>query len=174
MQRKLLAGLVVAASLAVAMPARAQAVGQGYMDIGPVVGFGGLDGGAGSLIGGRLEKVIMPLDNFGGGLLGIQVGFGHYSWSYQTVSASTTVIAATANYHFKISNDKLDAFIGLGLGDAFASCSYSGINCPGLSTGIYPVARAGIRYFVQEKIALYGDVGAGTGSLNVGAMFKLK
>ncbi|MGH7696545.1 MAG: hypothetical protein ACRENH_16275 [Gemmatimonadaceae bacterium] len=40
-------------------------------------------------------------------------------------------------------------------------------------SGIYVVGRLGMRYFMSDKMALYGDVGAGAAALNVGLTFRL-
>ena len=71
-------------------------------------------------------------------------------------------------------------FGGAGLGYNIISCSYDG---PGGSLGdlcedgsIYFIVRAGGRYFFKEdgKIALYGEVGTGASSINVGLTFRIK
>jgi hypothetical protein len=174
MLRKLLAGLAVVGFMASA-PAQAQ-IAAGYLDIGPTIGLGGI-GDAGMSIGGRFEKIIKPLESLGGGLLGIQAGFQYYSYDFgfgSSYSVKYIPIGATANYHFKVANDKIDPFLGLGLGFEVVSCDYDGPGDCSFSSGIYFIGRAGIRYFFKENMSLYGDVGAGGAALNVGLMFKLK
>jgi hypothetical protein len=39
---------------------------------------------------------------------------------------------------------------------------------------IYFIVRAGGRYFLSDKTAIYGDVGAGASALNIGLTFKIK
>lgn len=166
-----------------AQPAAAQAKGGppmfnvGYTDIGPVVGLGGL-GGASVSIGARLEHAIKTLPDLGNGILGIEAGFDYWSWSGGTGLGSYSwkyiPIGVTANYHFKLDNPKLDPFLGAGLGYQIITCS-----APGLPSGycsnsaIYFIGRAGARYFFSPKMALYGDVGAGAATLNVGLVFKM-
>lgn len=175
MMRKVSVGLMVLASAAVlARPAAAQGYGAGYMDIGPTVGFGSV-GSASMAFGGRFEKALKPLPSLGNGMLGIQVGLTYYSWSDAFFSYKYIPIGVTANYHFKLSDPKIDPFLGLGLGYEYVSCSYAGqgnLGCAG--SAIYFIGRAGIRYFFAPKMALYGDVGAGGAAFNVGIMFKLK
>ena len=151
----------------------------GYTDIGPTVGLGGLNGASASF-GGRFEHAIKPLPDLGNGMLGIQVGAEYYSWSASYVgygwSYKYIPIGVTANYHFKLDEPKIDPFVGLGLGYNVVSCSGTGafgnIDC-GYSSGLYAIARAGARYFFSPSMALYGDVGAGGATLNVGLMFKI-
>lgn len=175
MLRKFSAGLLVLAFAAVVpRPAAAQGFGEGYLDIGPTLGLGGL-GSASTAFGARIEKAIKPLESLGGGMLGIQVGLTYYTWSSSFYSYKYIPIGATANYHFKVSDEKIDPFVGLGLGYQVVSCDWKGFGADLCDdSAIYFVGRAGIRYFMSEKMALYGDVGAGGATLNVGLMFKLK
>ena len=146
----------------------------GYTDIGPTIGLGGLSGASASF-GGRFEHAIKALPDLGGGILGIQVGAEYYSWSSSFYSVKFIPIGVTANYHFKLDEPKIDPFVGLGLGYDVESCSYPGvtnIGC-GYSSGVYFIGRAGVRYFFAPNMALYGDVGAGGATLNIGLMFKL-
>jgi len=111
-------------------------------------------------------------------MLGIQAAFDYYSWSggtgLGTYSWKYIPIGVTANYHFKVSEPKLDPFLGLGLGYQYITC-----DAPGLGSGycssssIYFIGRAGARYFFSPKMAVYGDAGAGGATLNLGVMFKL-
>ena len=152
----------------------------GYTDVGPVLGLGSV-GGANMAIGGRFEHALQTLPSMGNGILGIEVGADYYSWSYAAFSYSWSVkylpIGVTANYHFKVTEPKLDPFVGLGLGYDVVSCSFSGPNSAGngcgYDSGIYLIARGGLRYFLSPAMALYGDVGAGAATLNVGLMFKM-
>jgi len=151
----------------------------GYTDIGPVLGLGSV-GGANMAIGGRFEHALQNLPSMGNGILGIEVGADYYSWSYAAFAYSWSVkylpIGVTANYHFRVTEPKLDPFVGLGLGYDVVSCSFSGpsnANGCGYDSGIYLIARGGLRYFLSPGMALYGDVGAGAATLNVGLTFKL-
>jgi hypothetical protein len=149
-----------------------RAFGMGYTDLGPTVGLGGLNG-AGLSIGGRFEKAIKRLPNLGDGTLGIQVSADYYKYSAVFAAVdygfSYIPIGATANYHVKVSGGKFDPFFGLGLGYSIVSTSYAG----SFSSGIYFIGRAGLRYFMSNGIALYGDVGAGAATLNAGLMFRM-
>jgi len=184
--RKAAAFLTAIACVAVtANPAAAQAKSSGgsfstgYTDIGPTVGLGGLNGASASF-GGRFEHAIKPLPDLGNGMLGIQVAAEYYSWSANYVgygwSYKYIPIGVTANYHFKLDEPKIDPFVGAGLGYNVVSCDGTGafgsVSC-GYSSGIYFIGRAGARYFFSPNMSLYGDVGAGGATLNVGIMFKI-
>jgi hypothetical protein len=146
------------------------------MDVGAVIGIGGI-GSASASFGGRFEKIFKELPDLGGGLLGIGVSADYYSYSYFGYSVSWIPIGATANYHFKLDNKKFDPFLGAGLGFQLVSCSGSGtlgnLGC-GYSSGVYFIGRAGARYFLTDKLAAYADVGAGAATVNLGITFKLK
>jgi hypothetical protein len=172
-------GMVALGSVVSATVAPAQSgVGVGYTDVGAVIGLGGI-GGASISLGGRFEKVIKALPDMGDGLLGIQVSADWWSWDYNyfggnNANVSYIPIGVTANYHFRTENRKLDPCVGAGLGYEIvnASCVVSGDYCD--SSEIYVIAKAGLRYFTSESLALYGDVGAGAATLNLGVMFRMK
>jgi hypothetical protein len=161
--------------------AQGEGIGLGYTDIGPVVGLGGI-GGASLAIGGRFERVFKALPDLGDGLLGIQVGVDWWSWDYGFIGGSSSIsyipIGVTANYHFKMENKKIDPFLGAGLGYQIvsASCVYQGIDyCSGTyGSALYFIAKAGIRYWISQALALYADAGAGAATLNAGVMFRMK
>jgi hypothetical protein len=162
------------------LPSKAQAqLPKGYTDIGVVAGLGNI-GDAGIAPGLRFERIIKDLPEFGGGTLGIGVGVGYYSWSDRFGGSEWNVsylpISATGNYHFKLTNKKLDAFVGLGLGYQVVNCDFDGFGGVDLcdNSAVYFVGRAGGRYFLKENLAAYADVGAGDATINVGVTFKLR
>jgi len=167
----LLGGLALAA-----YPVSAQeGFNEKYMDIGPTIGLGGI-GNASVAFGGRFERAIKSLPDLNDGILGIMVGAEYYSYSFFDATWSFIPIGATANYHFKLENTKIDPFVGAGLGFSIFRCSFSGPLdnfCSG-SSELYFIGRAGARYFLNNKMALYADVGAGASTLNVGATFRLR
>lgn len=177
MMRRMVGTIAAVAALAVsAGNATAQnPFAPGYTDIGPTVGLGGI-GDAGLALGGRFERGIKALPDMGGGILGIMVSAEYYSWDNAFFKYSYIPVGVTANYHFKLQgNDKLDPFLGLGLGYEVISCDYRGSGLDDLcdDSAIYFIGRAGARYFYRPNLAFYGDVGAGAATLNVGVMFKI-
>lgn len=173
--------MFVAAAAVALLPVAASAQGtqivkKGYTDLGATVGLGGL-GEAGLSVGGRFERAIKDLPEFGNGTLGIGASAEVYSYDFGSNYTYRFIpIGVTANYHFNLSNKKLVPFLGLGLGYSILSCTYDGPAgfdvCP--NSDIYVIGRAGARYFVKDNLAVYGDVGAGAATLNVGVMFRLR
>lgn len=175
-----LAALVVAAALAPDVTlaqtngaSGKSSFGPGYTDIGPTLGLGGT-GEAGLALGGRFEHAFKRLPDFGNGTIGIQASLDY--WNYDNRFSNVDYgfryinLGVTANYHFDVkSNPKLDPFVGLGLGNASVSTDYAG----DYSSGVYFIGRAGLRYFMKPRLALYGDVGAGASTLNLGVTFGL-
>jgi hypothetical protein len=169
------------AAAVVALPSMASAqdrtLNVGYTDIGVVIGLGNI-GDAGIAIGGRFERIIRELPSLGTGTLGIQVAADMYSYDVPFGGSFRYIpIGATANYHFNLENKKIVPFVGLGLGYSILSCSYEdsffGVDlCP--NSGIYFIGKAGARYFLNDNLALYGDVGAGAATINLGVTFKLR
>lgn len=174
--RRSLAVAVAGMALIAAQSQQAGAqVALGYTDVGAVIGLGGING-ASAAFGGRFEKIFKKLPDLGDGLLGIGVSADVYSYDVGPGSVRYIPFGATANYHFKIDpKNKLDAFLGAGLGFQTISCSGfgTGTGC-GFSSGVYFIGRAGGRYFLKPNLALYADAGAGSAAISIGVTFKLK
>ena len=173
-----IAAMAVTAQSATAQAkASGGAFGVGYTDIGVVVGLGGV-GSASASFGGRFEHGFKTLPDLGNGILGFQVAADYYSWSggagLGSYSWKYIPIGATVNYHFKLDEPKIDPFVGAGLGYQIITCDAPGL--PGnycSNSAIYFIGRAGARYFFNPNMSLYGDVGAGGATLNLGVMFKI-
>lgn len=177
MNRNVLRGTVVVL-LSAATAATAAAQGDpmfklGYTDIGPVIGLGGI-GDAGLSFGARFERAIKSLPDMGGGTLGIEASVD--IWTYNSPFGTSAydfrwmAFGGTANYHFAVkSNPKVDPFLGAGLGFNTVSTDAGG----DYSSGIYFIGRAGIRYFLSSRLALYADAGAGASAINGGVTFKI-
>jgi hypothetical protein len=181
MIRRLGALVAVAAGVAfAAQPASAQAFKVGQTDIGPVIGLGGIHG-ANIAFGGRFERGFKQVPDLGNGIIGLMVGVDYYSWgdSFGGFGWNWTYIpiGATANYHFQLTdNDKLDPFVGLGLGYYVISCDYPGTGfdpCGGAST-LYFIGRVGGRYNFSERGAFYAEAGTGTALINAGFLLRLR
>lgn len=175
MSRVLQIAAIVAVLVSFAQPAAAQeGFRLGYTDVGATIGIGGL-GGASAAFGVRAEHAFRSVPDFGDGLIGIQAGIDYYSWGEFGFKWTYIPISATGNYHFKIENEKLDPFVGVGLGFSIVSCSFSGFDgtCNS-SSSLYFIGRAGARYFLSDQFAIYGDVGAGAAALNVGVTMRVK
>ncbi len=152
-------------------------VSKGYSDIGVVVGVGNI-GDANIAFGGRYENVFKRLPDFGNGLLGFHLSADVYTYgnnNNNNASIRVIPIGATMNYHFPIDPaNKVDLFLGAGLGFNTISCSGFGSGGCGRNSALYVIGRAGGRYFFSPRTALYADLGAGAATLNLGLTFKLK
>ena len=158
-----------------ALPVSGQ-VKRGYSDVGFVVGIGDV-GNASLAFGGRYENVFKTLPDLGNGLLGFSVSADVYTVSRSRERGNIRFIpvGATMNYHFRLDPaNKLDLFLGAGLGFRSVTCNDFGINDCGSSSGLYVIGRAGGRYFLKPNLALYGDLGPGASTLNLGLTFKLQ
>jgi hypothetical protein len=160
--------LVVMAVTATASFAQTSyAKGDNLLNVG--LGFGG---GFGLPIGVSFEHGVS--DKISVGAYGAyaskseSLGFyGDYKYSY-------LLLAARGSYHFDFNVDKLDPYVGLILGYNVASVKVpaSGIPASSGSAAIFG-GHAGARYYLSEKLAVFGEVGYGIGTLNVGVAFKL-
>jgi hypothetical protein len=168
--------LTLAASAAQAQSQRThEGFTQGYTDIGPVVGIGGL-GEASVSVGARFEYGIERVPDLGDGVVSFAASIDHYSFNQfcQGCGYSYTPIGATINYHVRLDDRRWDPFLGIGLGDYFVASPGNCPSCGSVNSGVYLIGRLGLRYFVQRNLALYADVGSGAGALHLGVMFKLK
>ena len=176
MIRKCLGIIVVAAAAGLSgQDAAAQGFVVGHTDVGPTVGLGGI-GEASLAFGVRFERGFRDVPELGDGVIGIQAGLDYYSYTVTIGEDNKWTyipIGATANYHFNLENDRIDPFLGLGLGYSILSCNYpgTGMDLCG-NSAVYLIGRAGIRYFI-ERLALYADVGAGAATINAGVMFQV-
>jgi len=88
-------------------------------------------------------------------------------------------IGVKGSYHFselfEIRDEKVDVYGGLSLG--YLISSYSGSGFAGYDDPYGSVFRLGIhigaRYFFNEKVAGYGELGYGIAPLSLGVTFKL-
>ena len=174
MRSKLHALTLSAALLVVAASPVAAQVRKGYSDIGFVLGIGDI-GNASLAFGGRYENVFKNLPDLGNGMLGFEVSADIYTVSRDRGNIRYIPVGATTNYHFRIDpSNKVDLFLGAGLGFRSISCSNFVESDCGSSSGLYLIGRAGGRYFLKPNLALYGDLGPGASTLNLGLMFKLQ
>lgn len=147
-------------------------IAKGYTDLGFVVGLGGI-AGASVALGGRFEHMINDLPDMGDGILGINVGVDWYHYSNFYGGWTYMPIGVTANYHFNMQeNKKFDPFIGFGLGDLIASAPSLCAGC-NYDSGLYFIGKVGMRYFVNNGMAIYADAGSGYGAIHVGLTWKL-
>jgi len=101
--------------------------------------------------------------------------FVNGEWSYSDI-----LIGAQGNYHFKLTNEKIDLWAGLVLAFDAGSVKYKGNNVNNILSpshgGLWLGLHGGGRYWVSQNFALSGRLGFGTlkyGSLEIGCDWKL-
>jgi hypothetical protein len=114
-----------------------------------------------------------------GGYVGWSMSkYGYSTWGNDDYYLTTDIIvAARGNYHF-IFHDKLDPYAGILVGVDIENSKWKGSGSdPGIdyvSTGVTGGAYVGARWFFNDNIAVYAEVGWLISVFNVGVTFKLK
>ncbi|MEJ2904269.1 outer membrane beta-barrel protein [Pedobacter panaciterrae] len=134
----------------------------------------GIGGGFGIPIGVSYEHGFTDRISGGGylGYAGKNESFGDSGkWKYTYVLA-----AARVSYHFRIKDEKFDPYLGAILGYNIASVKWQGEEAAPASASAGEVifgGHLGARYWLAEKIGIFGELGYGVGLLNLGVAFKL-
>ncbi|HEX9105741.1 MAG TPA: hypothetical protein VF832_00900, partial [Longimicrobiales bacterium] len=132
--------------------------------------LGGINGSL--ALGGELEHALARLPALGNGTLGLSAQAFYYHYApFPGMGVTAIPLGAAANYHFGLSERRLDPFLGLGVGYTRVSVSGSGLTVTE-GSGVFFWGRAGLRYFVKPGVALHADAGLGTATLNVGVMVR--
>jgi hypothetical protein len=104
----------------------------------------------------------------------ISVGgsFDYIKYSYLGFNeGSLLYFGARGSYHaaeiLKLTDDKFDPYVGLGLGYVSWPGSYSFGG-----SGIFFQGHLGVRYYFSEKLGGVAEVGAGASPLKIGVAFK--
>jgi hypothetical protein len=184
-----IAGIVVAAlpllgqarpATQAAAGAQAAPIGQfetGRIYAGPRVWIGNLNGAI--AIGAQAERGFTTAGQYGPGIIAGGVGIDYYTWDFDytfgNYNYSVIPLQAFSNYHFVIeSNKKLDPYVGLALVYSIVNASWegSGIAAEAEANNLTFAGQGGVRYFLNEKVALQAQVGFGYGTLGLGATWK--
>ena len=106
--------------------------------------------------------------------VGLAASFGYSTFHYSYYDYSPHVIhyddvntlqlSLSGNYHFHqwITNPRLDVYAGAGLAVDYQKYSYGNIppyRSPEYKAHIYPLVRAGARYYLDHTFGLYGEAG---------------
>jgi hypothetical protein len=83
---------------------------------------------------------------------------------------STTSLVGRAAYHFDFNIDKMDVYAGIGAGVNIPTGKYKTISTNSL---IQPNLFAGIRYYFTSEMAVYGELGYGASTINIGLVYRL-
>lgn len=146
--------------------------GRNYL--GPSIGFAFL--GSTPDFGVSYEYGLI-LQNFG--LVGIGGLFRYWGYSDVYWKYSNILIGAQGNYHFIISDSKLDPYVGLVLAYDAGSVSWNGPYGEHFASptygGMWLAAQGGARYWISPTISITGRIGFGTlgySGLDFGVDFK--
>jgi len=154
--------------------------------LGPSIGFSFL-GSAPQL--GINHEYSLGLDEFGleaEGKLGLGGIIRYWSYSENFVNVewdyTDILIGIQSNYHFYMSNDNIDPWLGVILAYDFGSSDFK-IKTAGFNIiddshgGFWLGANGGIRYWFKENMSINLRIGFGTlsyGALDLGFDYKIK
>lgn len=108
-----------------------------------------------------------------GGYLG-NTGYSYKSAGYKQ-TWNYTVVGVRSAYHYNgIENPKLDVYGGVMLSYNIASYKAEGYDGPNnFGGGLGFSGFVGGRYFFNQKLGIYAELGYGVSTLNAGVAFKL-
>lgn len=113
-----------------------------------------------------------------GGYLGWSTSKYAYNWDNIYYRYNTFIIAVRGNYHF-IFHEKLDPYAGIWFGAKIRTGGWHGEgshpdNWHSASSGATGGAYLGARWYFNDKIAVYAELGYLISFFNVGVTFKIK
>jgi hypothetical protein len=160
------------------LPSQAQDAGRG-INVNAGIGLGVYNAG-GIPIGASVEVGIKDNIAVGGffDYARYRRNFGGYKWNYNFL-----YFGGRASYHLGdllgelgLAEDKFDPYAGLSLGIKTASYNdNTGLDdyVSPYSTGVFLGAHVGSRYYFNEKIGAFAEVGYGVSALRLGLTVKL-
>ncbi|MBC8155615.1 MAG: hypothetical protein H7Z72_22230 [Bacteroidetes bacterium] len=167
--------LVLVLTLLVSSASFAQlAIDKGTKFINLGIGVGGGGGVGGVAFGGSLDFGVAPNIT-----VGAQVAYRSFDYGFTGFNGNVSYLylAARGSYHFNellnLSTDKADLYAGIGLG--YQNVSYSDSFGAGFNTfgsGIFVPLHLGGRYFFNEKLGGFVEVGDGIAPLLLGVTLK--
>lgn len=126
------------------------------------------------------EKSFSDIISVGGT---ISYAASKYSYNYvdafgnikiNDIKYTAIFLGARGSYHFALSNEKFDPYVGGGLGYVILTASNNEGYMGGAASGIGFTFYAGGRYYLAKKISLYSELGyASLSFLNVGISLKM-
>jgi opacity protein-like surface antigen len=115
------------------------------------------------------------------GVIGVGGWLGYTSYKYDYLGwgykYSNFIIGAMGSFHYPLV-DKLDTYVGIGLGYNIASAKEFG-TIPGgydynvSSGGVVFAGMVGARYYFTDKIAVFAQAGYGISYFTIGVCFRL-
>lgn len=160
MKKLLTFSFLLAVLLTTSFKGFSQAYKQGDNLVNATIGVGNGFGGLG--FGGSFEHGFSDIISAGGSVdyLGLGTSYG---------SGSLLYVAARGSFHageLLKAGDKLDPYIGLGLG--YLSWPGTGFG----TSGVFFQGHIGARYWFSNNLGGVAEVGAGAAALKVGLTFK--
>jgi len=146
--------------------------GTKFVNLG--IGVGGYGGASGIAFGAAADFGVAPNITVGG-----QAAYRSFNYGYlgNNDKINYLYFAVRGSYHFNeilsLSSDKVDLYAGLGIGYESASYSNSIYSGSSFGSGIYIPAHLGGRYFFNEKLGGFAELGSGVSPLMLGITFKL-
>jgi hypothetical protein len=104
--------------------------------------------------------------------IGIGAVVDYWSYGESSFDYSYFSLAAMGNYHFIVTDTKIDPFLGLGLGYYVVSVDCGGFDDLCDASRIFLAGNAGVRYWFRPTLAGVARVGLGHGLLNLGVEWK--
>jgi len=150
------------------------AVDKGTKFVNLGIGVGGYSSASGIAFGASADFGVAPNITVGG-----QAAYRSFSYGYLGINDKINYLyfAARGSYHFNeilnLSTDKADLYAGIGLG--YESVSYSANYGTGFNTfgsGVFVPIHIGGRYFFNEKVGGFAELGTGIAPLLLGVTFK--
>lgn len=115
----------------------------------------------------------LDIGNLGlGGVIAVK----NYRYDFVSVkyNYNRIFIAPRATLHFDAKKPELDFYAGVQLGIyIWTSSSNLDVDPFSSSFGVAPGIFGGLNYFINDKFALYGELGYGVGFLNVGVVITI-
>jgi len=141
--------------------------------LGPTIGI--WTKGSSVTLGGNYEYQITQA---GPGTIAIGAVFRNWSYSSANITYTNNMFGFQTNYNFnKIDNGKFVPFVGIVLGFNNIGKSTSPVNFAfAYSSGFWTWLQGGVRYFVDDNVALVGRFGLGNNDFitpEIGVDFRL-
>ena len=156
-----------------AAPSRAAtpSVGPGFTDIGLTVGKASGDfPRSNPPFGLRAERVQWKLAKTSASL-GLSASADTYT-SNHYVGVRFTPVTVALNVHPRLNARRVDVFAGVGMWAMYHSCA-AGLSCGGGFFESNAYLRAGGRYFVTPRVAIFGEAATGPVPLRLGGSFVM-
>ncbi len=150
----------------------------GAVYAGPRLWIGNLNGA--TAIGAQAERGFTQAGQYGPGIIAGGIGVDYYNWSFDypvgSYDYSVVPLQVFANYHFVVANNtRFDPYAGLAFVYSVVNASWNGpagSDVSASANGSDIAGQAGVRYFVNDKFAVQGQLGFGYGTIGLGATWK--